>query len=48
MGTPGRRRIVGLGLSSSLLLAPTVAAQSGAAIAGLVRDSSGAVLPGVT
>ena len=42
---PGRSAVA---LISALLLAPAAWAQQASSIAGVVRDTSGAVLPGVT
>src|SRR5438067_1329320 len=43
-----RKSVVAVALASAFSLAPSVWAQQAAGIAGVVRDSSGAVLPGVT
>ena len=41
-------RIVGIVIAATFLLSPATASAQTANLAGVVRDSSGAVLPGVT
>ena len=43
-----RRRTVGFALGALMLIAMPAAAQNRGSIIGIVRDTSGAVLPGVT